>query len=88
MKHRAPRDCENSKLLIWIHFVIVALCIGAMGASYAAWWSVPEGIGNFLSLIVGFSAKALADATSFEFGSSRSSQKKDATIATLTLQQK
>jgi hypothetical protein len=62
--------------------IVASLCI--IGAALIFKDDIPEGLNTLCSLIVGTCLKAMSEVIGFEFGSSRSSQAKDTTIAALS----
>lgn len=75
---------DLKRLLVLGYFVTLGLCLLVFALSAARSWSLSTELVGFLTLLATGCVAGLKDAGSFEFGSSRSSQAKDTTIANLT----
>ena len=76
-------NSENKRRLIACSVGLIVMCLAGMGAILWFKDSIPDTLATLATAVVGGAMKMLADAFSFEFGSSRSSQAKDATIAAM-----
>jgi hypothetical protein len=72
------------RVLVIGYFALLGACLLIFALSAAQTWNLSTELVGFLSVIATGCLASLKDAISYEFGSTRGSQAKDAVIANLT----